>query len=329
MNKKILSISIAAYNVEKTLDKCISSLLNKECIDFLDIIIVNDGSKDGTEDIARKYVEKYPNSITLINKENGGYGSTINASLKIAKGKYYRLLDGDDEYNTNILTDYIIYLNNTNADIVFSPYVLKKENSIKKVDELNDLNVNKKYDYSEITNSNYLAMHGIAVMTEILQSHSIKIEEKKYYSDNEFLYYVLKYTKIIEKYRDPIYIYNLQSEGQSVSIQGIKKHYKDQLFEINKIVNDFSKNKIDRNNHDVIYRFIYMCVYCSYHYCLVVADKDAKNELMLFDKELFGINKNLYMKLNKSLKIRLLRKSNFMLYKLISLYEREFIKESN
>ena len=74
---KILSIIIPSYNSKPFLAKCLDSLLC-ECTDELDIIVVNDGSTDGCEKIAEEYIEKYPDSISLINKENGGHGSGVN-----------------------------------------------------------------------------------------------------------------------------------------------------------------------------------------------------------------------------------------------------------
>ena len=94
--EKILTISIAAYNAEKDIARCLDSLIATGIIEKLDVVIVNDGSVDQTAEIANSYVKKYVNSIRLINKQNGGHGSTINASIKVAKGKYYKILDSDD-----------------------------------------------------------------------------------------------------------------------------------------------------------------------------------------------------------------------------------------
>ena len=122
---KILTISIAAYNVEKTIGKTLDSLLvgNNDDLNKLDIIIVNDGSKDSTSEVVMNYCTKYPDAIRLVNKQNGGYGSTINTSLEIAKGKYFKLLDGDDQYDTENLTSFLGFLSNTESDIVVSPFI--------------------------------------------------------------------------------------------------------------------------------------------------------------------------------------------------------------
>ena len=93
---KSLTILIPVYNTEKYIKRCLDSLLVPEVLDDIEIIVVSDGSKDHSAEIVREYVERYPDTIILIDKENGGHGSTINAGIAAATGKYFRVLDSDD-----------------------------------------------------------------------------------------------------------------------------------------------------------------------------------------------------------------------------------------
>ena len=93
---KILSISIAAYNAEKWIERCLDSFCIPEIAADIEVIIVNDGSTDHTEQYAHKYVVLYPDIFRLINKKNGGHGSTINVGIKKACGKYFKIVDADD-----------------------------------------------------------------------------------------------------------------------------------------------------------------------------------------------------------------------------------------
>ena len=78
---KYLSFVVPSYNASKYLDKVIPSLLVGG--DDVEIIVVNDGSKDNTLEIAKRYEELYPNIVKAVDKENGGHGSTINKALEI------------------------------------------------------------------------------------------------------------------------------------------------------------------------------------------------------------------------------------------------------
>ena len=105
--EKILSITIPAYNVEKYLDRCLQSFEVPEILDKIEILIINDGSKDKTPDIAQKYCDKYPETYFLYNKENGGHGSGINYGIRYATGKYFKVVDGDDWLNTEELPAFV------------------------------------------------------------------------------------------------------------------------------------------------------------------------------------------------------------------------------
>ena len=104
---KILTISVAAYNVENYISNTLESLLVDD-IDDIEILVEDDGGIDNTANIVKEYEEKYPNVVKLIHKENGGYGSTINKSLEIATGKYFKQLDGDDWYDSNNFKKFLI-----------------------------------------------------------------------------------------------------------------------------------------------------------------------------------------------------------------------------
>ena len=94
---KVLSIVIPVYKVEKFIRQCLDSVIvSPEEMEQIEVIVVNDGTPDNSSVIAHEYAEKYPNSIKVIDKENGGHGSAWNVGLKLATGKYLRFLDSDD-----------------------------------------------------------------------------------------------------------------------------------------------------------------------------------------------------------------------------------------
>lgn len=91
-----LSIIVPVYNCENYLAKCIDSLLNQDLQEEYEIIIVNDGSTDESEQIMQAYAKKYPEKIQAFSKENGGQSSARNLGLQYAKGEFLSFIDSDD-----------------------------------------------------------------------------------------------------------------------------------------------------------------------------------------------------------------------------------------
>ena len=119
---KVLTILVPVYNTEKYIRRCLASLLGPEVLESIEVLVINDGSKDHSSEIAREYVEKYPDTVVLVDKENGGHGSTINAGVERAKGKYFRVLDSDDWFNTVEFVEYVNRLQSEDADLVVTDY---------------------------------------------------------------------------------------------------------------------------------------------------------------------------------------------------------------
>ena len=119
---KALTILIPVYNTEKYIKRCLDSLIVSEIMDDIEILVVNDGGKDHSVEIIQKYVDSYPETVRLIDKENGGHGSTINAGIKEAKGKYFRVLDSDDWFNSTDFVKFVNRLKSEDADLVVCDY---------------------------------------------------------------------------------------------------------------------------------------------------------------------------------------------------------------
>ncbi len=220
--KKILTISIAAYNVEKYIDETLDSLIKSPAIDSLEILVVNDGSKDGTADIVRKYEKEYPTSVRLIDKENGGWGSTINTALSQATGKYFKLLDGDDWFETDNVSAFIDFLDKTDADMVLTQYnkvyePLKEKETIKL-----DLT---EYGSAMISDLDSLTMHALAIKTELVRG-KISITEHCFYTDVEFLIKCACCATNVVYLPLIIYNYRLGIGAQSVSPASFGKNYR-------------------------------------------------------------------------------------------------------
>lgn len=94
--EKVLTIAIPAYNASKFLPKCLRSLVDSNELERMEVLVIDDGSKESQDEVVRPYIDRFPQSIQMIHKENGGHGSVINKAAEIATGKYLKILDADD-----------------------------------------------------------------------------------------------------------------------------------------------------------------------------------------------------------------------------------------
>lgn len=226
--EKILSIVIPAYNVEKYLDRCLQSFEAAEILDKIEVLVINDGSKDKTPDIAEQYCAKYPDTYFLYNKENGGHGSGINYGIRYAAGRYFKVVDGDDWLNTEELPEFIKVLENTDADIVAADFLCIQDGTDAVLAKKYCVRQEEKYGkISDLTKGgvvDVIKMHALTIKTEILQKHDIVIDEHCYYVDCEYITYPIPYVRTVYFYHRFIYMYRLGRNGQSMDIRSMQKN---------------------------------------------------------------------------------------------------------
>lgn len=132
-----ISVIIAAYNAEKYLAETLNSIVN-QTIDSYEILVVNDGSTDGTMDILRAYQKDYAH-LKVIDKENGGPSSARNAALTAASGEYVYFLDADDIVELDALLTLYNRAQEQNADLVIAKYDIFNQYRTFAVNDLNEL----------------------------------------------------------------------------------------------------------------------------------------------------------------------------------------------
>lgn len=227
--EKILSICIPSYNVDKYLNETLKSLCVKDVIDNIEVLIIDDGSKDTTSEIAYSYCKKYPRTFFYYYKENGGYGSVLNLGIQLAKGKYFKILDGDDWFNIEKLANLVLAMKKNNADIVCNNYC-KIYSFTGKIEYINYMNImeNKIYNFRDVYKWKSFDLPQIAVKTSILKDNKVNnIDEKCLYVDNEYIVLSMAHVSTIVFIKDCIYFYRQQREGQSISFDSVIKNYKD------------------------------------------------------------------------------------------------------
>ena len=243
---KILTIAIPAYNAEAYLAKALESLLVKTELGRLDIIIINDGSTDGTPIIAENYAASYPESIRLINKANGGHGSGINAAVAIAVGKYFRVLDADDWIISENLKRFLAELEKSTADIMINNYHTVHLQTGKRV----EYSVECSYAGSTMDLDRFMqvfprvgpacTIHGMTYRLDTYKSAGFELSEKIFYEDNE--YAILPFSRIetVQLLPLPLYQYQIGNAEQSVAFTNQVKR-SDQLLRVIERIIEYHK----------------------------------------------------------------------------------------
>ena len=145
-----ISIIIPIYNTEKYLSMCIDSIvIDNENYNDCEIILVNDGSTDESENVCKLYANKYKN-IVYLKKKNGGLSDARNFGIKNSHGKYILFIDSDDFIEKNSLKRIMEYVNKKDYDVVFLKAFKYKENILEELDQ--DINMDNLASKNEVLN---------------------------------------------------------------------------------------------------------------------------------------------------------------------------------
>lgn len=320
IKKKILSVSVAAYNVESTIEEALNPFLKCNHLDALEVLIINDGSKDQTVEKVTPYIDKWPEVFKLIDKENGGWGSTLNVGMKEATGKYFKQLDGDDYYSAEALDGFIEYLEECDADFVYTPFVIFNHQSGALQGVLGEI---RAYPFKTTIPLKelypfYPAMHALCVKTSILQSNDIFITEKCFYTDVEFVLKAIHHGSSMSFYNLPIYYYRLARDGQSMSLSGVRKNYKDHEKMLLNML-EYQKNHVMEDYKEKVFseRLASACEMQYIFFLALVPNEQSKHDLIEFDEKLRSMYPEYYNNI-KNGAILFLRKTGFKGYAIVA-----------
>lgn len=231
---KVLTIIIPTYNMENYLHRCLGSLVIKdeELFETLEVLVINDGSKDLSSVIAHEYQEKYTSVFRVIDKDNGNYGSCVNRGLKEAKGKYIKILDSDDLFNENIFPVFLKCLLSSDADLIISDFVQinDKEKVINKISFNLPVNVETNIVSCDVRSFLPIEMHGITYKKSVFNDIDYKQSEGISYTDQEWSLIPFNSVKTMLYFPSVLYLYYIGREGQTVSFNQMRKKFDD--FEI-------------------------------------------------------------------------------------------------
>lgn len=222
--EKILTVAIPCYNSEAYVKRALHSVVQAD--PQIEVIVVDDGSTDGTAAIAKEYMERFPDVVRYHYKENGGHGDAVTTGFHLATGVYYKVLDSDDWLNTKALRRIIGFLKEQHAkekeyDMVIGNYVYEKVGAKKKeISYGHVLPVEKEFTWHDIGTfalGQYILMHSVIYRTQLLRDINLELPKHTFYVDNLFVYYPLPFVKNIYYFDTDLYHYYIGREDQSVN----------------------------------------------------------------------------------------------------------------
>lgn len=317
---KLLTLVIPTYNTERYIRRCLDSVALNDLREELEILVVSDGSRDASAEIADEYARLLPDCVKVIRKENGGHGSTINAGLKIASGKYFRVLDSDDWFDIVNFKTYMERLKTEDADAVICNYrkefVLEARTDPFCYTELID---GKTYEFDKfdlaLLKGEYFVMATTAYKTELLRKANLSLLEKTFYVDMQFNIVPITEVKTFTYYDLDIYRYFIGRADQSMNLDNFVRNQEHHKKMVHWIVDYFTEKapELSENKKNYIQTILvytlntHYTIYCEY-------DKDhrrAYREVTEFDRYLKEKNPALYDAMDTMAYIRYNRKSKF------------------
>ena len=223
--EKLLTLIIPTYNMERYLRTCLDSLITDESLDALEVLIINDGSKDTSSAIGHEYEEKYPNVFRVIDKENGNYGSCINRGLKEATGRYVKVLDADDHFDTNALKQFLHAIADIDTDMILTDNTIFGDNDISKKYYGFELPTGQSLTFADYCDrlKTDIQMHNVTYKRTLFSQFSYHQTEGISYTDQEWIFGPMARVRTFTYLALPLYKYLIGREGQTISPEQIRR----------------------------------------------------------------------------------------------------------
>ena len=278
----ILSISVACYKVQDYLQRALDSYTDERLSGRVEVILVDDGSTDDTARMMDEAVSAHPDIFCAIHKENGGHGSTVNAAIAQARGRYFRVIDGDDWVDTDELVRFVQELEALDCDMVVDEHseVDMTGAVTRRVPLPADVPTGEvlpfEVAFAADSRAVLLGMHSLTLRTELLRAHDIRLLEHCFYVDMEFVIKSMLAASTVCFLRRDVYRYLMGNAAQSVADDNFVAHYEDHLRVCEEIFSLLDKAA----STDLVHRRVLelRCRYLAethYNVCLIF-DKDRK-----------------------------------------------------
>lgn len=265
-----ISVIVPMYNVENYIRKCLESLVN-QTLEDIEIIVVDDGSRDFGKNIVKEYVETY-NNVKYYTKENGGLSSARNYGMKYATGEYIAFLDGDDYIDKKAYEKMYEKAKKEDSDIVECNFYWAYGRRKKK-------DIGEQYEgKSEMIEKARVVAWNKLYKREMLEEAKIEFPKGLQYEDVEFFYKLVPYIEKVSFVKEPL-IYYVQRNG---SISNSKNEKTRDIFTVLDNVISFYKQKnfYDKYKEELEYTYTRILLCSSFKRITKIKNKNVKIDLL-------------------------------------------------
>ena len=319
---KSVSVIVPFYNVENYIEKCLQTLVG-QTLDDIEIILVNDGSKDRSMVVVEKFLEQYPEKIVYLEKENGGLSDARNYAIPYAKGEYIAFLDSDDYVEKTMYKDMYELAKKEDSDMVECNFYWEYPG--KKKEDVGIVYNGKK----EMLEKVRVVAWNKLIKKEVLEKSKVTFPKGYRYEDVEFTYKLIPYLDKVSFLKKPC-VHYIQREG---SISNNQNERNKEIFQVlDNVINFYKENNLyDEYKDELEY------IYVRYAFCSsllrIVKIKDESVQSKLLELTWNKVNetfpnwkKNQVLKSKKDLKsiyLKTINKFTFEMYStLFSLFQK-------
>lgn len=288
----LLTVVVPSYNSEAYLDRALASF--KDSGPGLDVVIVDDGSTDGTAALAQGYVDERPELFRLIRQENGGHGAAVNTGIAAAKGRFFRVLDSDDwlaPAALQVLLEKIAHFVRTEVlcDLIVCNYVYEySSNASQRVVRYRNAFVEEGVPYGwaqlqPLREDQFFAMHSLVYRTEVLRASGLMLPRHCFYVDNVYNYIPLPWVHRLCWLDIDLYHYFIGREDQSVHTPIMIERIDQQLLVTQTMVEAYHLEQMELLPQKRAYMYKYLAIVIVISQIHLLLSKTKENQAKIKD----------------------------------------------
>lgn len=318
-SKKLVTICVPSYNVQRYLERCLRTLLDHPYASKIEVLVIDDGSKDHTAEIAKTFEVHYPGSVRLIQKENGGHGSTINCAIQEGTGKYFMVVDGDDWIDSTQFAKLLSQIESgeLDTDVISANYheVNMESGASSPWVQQADIDYFKPLNFEELDLENvYFTLASSLFKRSVLKQTNMPLQEHTFYVDVEYILFPIPFVKTVTFVEYFIYKYCRGNAEQSVHVPNMLNRFDHHDRVVRRVIKYCSACPMSDAHRTYYLGILKKLLFTHYGLCLVYDDNKTRgySRAKEFDEFLKGQSSELYRYIGRVMPAaRVARKHHF------------------